>query len=219
MAVACGLYCAARYGLGPRLRTDVLPWIRSQGAWGGGWFVAVYVLATVLGVPGLILTLGAGLIFGPAWGTVWVSVGSTLGATASFVLGRFLVRGWVEARLQAHPRFARLDAALGDEGWKIVGLLRLSPLIPFNLLNYALGVTRVPLRDYVVASWIGMLPATVLYVSLGALLGETLNGPGLASRPRSAAEWALGVIGLLATLAVTLLLGRMARRALDRRTP
>lgn len=219
MAVAVGLFCAARYGIGPRLKTEILPWIRAQGGWAGAWFVAAYVLATVLGVPGLILTLGAGLLFGTAWGTVWVSVGSTLGATASFALGRFLVRGWVEARLQAHPRFARLDEALGREGWKIVGLLRLSPMVPFNLLNYALGVTRVRLRDYVVASWLGMLPATVLYVSLGAWLGETLDGPGFAERPRSAAEWALGALGLLATLAVTLLLGRMARRALDRRTP
>jgi uncharacterized membrane protein YdjX (TVP38/TMEM64 family) len=196
---------------------DALGWIRAQGAWAPILFVLLYVAACVAFVPGSLLTLGAGAVFGPVLGTACVSVGSTFGAALSFLIGRFVARDAVARRLGAFPRFAAVDEAVGREGWKIVGLLRLSPLFPFNLLNYALGLTRVGFRDYLLASWICMLPGTVLYVYLGSVLGEALLRGTAAHRDRTPAEWALYAVGLAATVAVTVAITRLARRALDRR--
>jgi uncharacterized membrane protein YdjX (TVP38/TMEM64 family) len=173
-------------------------------------------VAAVLLVPGLILTLGAGAVFGLVTGTIAVSIGATLGATAAFLVGRHLARDAVARRLEAYPAFAAIDAAVAREGWKIVGLTRLSPVFPFVLLNYAFGLTRVPLRQYVLASWIGMLPGIVTYVYLGSVAGNLAGlSPG---RARTPAEWGLSLIGLAATLAVTLHVTRLARGALRRRT-
>jgi uncharacterized membrane protein YdjX (TVP38/TMEM64 family) len=193
-----------------------LDWIRALGAWGVAIFVLLYVVATVLFLPGSILTLGAGLLFGVATGTLVVSVASTLGATAAFLAGRYVARAWVERRIAGNPRFHAIDQAVGREGWKIVGLARLSPLFPFNLLNYAFGLTRVSLRDFLLASWIGMLPGTVMYVYVGSLAGD-LAALGAGARDRTAAEWALYAAGLLATVAVTAYVTRLARSALARR--
>src|SRR5690606_28498352 len=113
---------------------------------------------TVLLIPGSALTLGAGALFGVFWGTVYASTGATLGATCAFLIGRYLARDWVAARIARRPAFVAIDRAVAEEGWKIVGLTRLSPIFPFVLLNYAFGLTRVSLRDYVFASWLGMLP-------------------------------------------------------------
>lgn len=152
------------------------------------------------------------------WCTVRCSSRSPppLGATAAFVVGRYLAREWVAAKVQGAPRFAAIDQAVAREGWKIVILTRLSPIFPFNLLNYAFGLTRVSLRDYVFASWIGMIPGTLMYVYMGSLAGD-LATQGAGSRMRSGAEWALSGIGLLATIAVTVYVTRLARAALVRR--
>ena len=188
---------------------QALDWLRSLGPWGPVLFVAAYVLATVLLVPGSVLTLGAGAVYGVAWGCLWVSLASTLGATAAFLVGRHLARDAVARRISGNARVAALDQAVADEGWKIVVLTRLSPVFPFTLLNYAFGLTRVPLRDYVLASWLGMMPGTVLYVYLGSL-AEAAGSP----RQRTPAEWAFYALGLLATLTVTVIVTRLARRAL-----
>jgi len=190
--------------------------IRDLGPWGLVLFVVLYVAATVLFLPGWILTLGAGAVFGLARGAITVSLAATLGATAAFLVGRYLARDAVARRLATHPRFAAIDAAVAREGWKIVLLTRLSPAFPFNLLNYAFGLTRVPLRDYVLASWIGMLPGTVMYVYVGSLAGD-LATLGQGPRARTAAEWGLYGVGFLATVAVTVYVTRIARGALDRR--
>jgi uncharacterized membrane protein YdjX (TVP38/TMEM64 family) len=197
------------------LRT-VLQTVAELGPWGPIAFLLVYVAATVLLLPGFILTLGAGFVFGLGWGTALVSASSTLGATASFLVGRYLAREWVAGKMRAFPRFAAVDEAVAQEGWKIVGLTRLSPVFPFNLLNYAFGITRVKLRHYVPASWLGMLPGTVLYVYIGSLAGDlaTLGAEGRARTPQ---EWAFYVVGLLATAAVTIQVTRLARRALEKR--
>jgi uncharacterized membrane protein YdjX (TVP38/TMEM64 family) len=170
----------------------------------------------VLFLPGSILTLGAGFVFGVVRGSVLVSISATLGATAAFLVGRYLARDWVGAKIAGNEKFRAVDEAVAREGWKIVGLTRLSPAFPFNLLNYAFGVTRVSLRDYFFASWIGMLPGTVMYVYIGSLAGD-LATLGAGDRQRSAAEWALYVVGLVATIAVTVYVTRLARRALQRR--
>ncbi len=197
--------------------TSALEWVRGQGAWAPLLFIAVYVVACVLFVPGSLITLGGGALFGWWWGTVYVFAGALGGATVSFLLGRFVARDWVTRRLESQPRFRALDQAVGREGWKIVLLTRLSPGFPFTLLNYAYGVTRVSLRDYVFASAVGMLPGTILYVYLGTVAGD-LSRLG-QSRTRSTAEWALLAAGLLVTVLLTFYLARLAREALGRRLP
>ena len=204
-----------RNDIGPFLR-QVLHTVSELGPWGPVAFLLVYVAATVLFLPGFILTLGAGFVFGLGWGTVLVSVSSTLGATASFLIGRHLARDWVAEKMQAYPRFAAVDEAVAGEGWKIVGLTRLSPVFPFNLLNYAFGITQVKVRHYVLASWLGMLPGTILYVYIGSLAGD-LATLGEEGRARTPEEFAFYIVGLLAAVAVTVYVTRLARRALDKR--
>ena len=194
------------------LLRDGLDAIARLGPWGPVLFVAIYIVATVLFLPGSVLTLGAGAVFGLAWGSIYVSVGSTLGATAAFLVGRYLARDWVTKKIEGNASFAAIDRAVADEGWKIVGLTRLSPAFPFSLLNYAFGLTRVSLRDYVLASWIGMMPGTVMYVYLGSLARAA------GDRTRTPGEWTLYGIGLLATIVVTIFVTRLARAALAKRT-
>jgi len=196
------------------LLRQALEWIQGLGPWGPVLFVAVYVFACILFIPGWILTLGAGVLYGVLKGSVIVSAAATLGATAAFLTGRYLARDWVARQLEGYPRFRTVDEAVAREGWKIVVLTRLSPVFPFNLLNYAYGVTQVSLRDYFFASWIGMLPGTVLYVYIGSLAGD-LAHLGAASRRRTPAEWAFYFVGLLATVAVTVYVTRIARKALN----
>lgn len=182
-------------------------WIESLGTIGGIVFILIYIIATTLLISGAILTLGAGLIFGIIKGSILVSIGSTLGATASFLIGRYLLRNWVEKQIEKQPNFKAIDAAVAKEGWKIVGLTRLSPLFPFVFLNYAFGVTKVSLKDYVLASWIGMMPGTVMYVYIGYIGKSASQGNPL--------KLALNIIGLIATIAVTIYVTKIAKQALD----
>jgi uncharacterized membrane protein YdjX (TVP38/TMEM64 family) len=178
-------------------------------------FIVLYVLATVCLLPGLILTIAAGAIFGLTMGVVLVSVASVLGATAAFFIGRTVAREWISSRIQAWPRFRALDQALGLRGFWIVLLTRLSPVLPFNLLNYAYGVTAVRPRDYILASWLGMIPGTVLYVYAGsaaASLTQALSGDVQTGTGGRVLLWA----GLAATVVVTWLVTRLARQQLDR---
>ena len=192
---------------------QALDFIAGLGPLGPALFIAVYVLACVLFIPGSVLTLGAGAVFGVVWGSIYVSAGATLGASAAFLVGRYLARDWVAKKIEGNASFAAIDRAVAAEGWKIVGLTRLSPVFPFTLLNYAFGLTRVSFRDYVFASWIGMMPGTVMYVYLGSLAQV-----GASGQKKSPAEWALYGVGLIATLAVTFFVTRLARRALAKRT-
>jgi uncharacterized membrane protein YdjX (TVP38/TMEM64 family) len=191
----------------------LIAWIRDAGAVGIGVFALTYVLATVLALPGAILTLGAGFAYGPILGTMLVSPVSVLAATVSFLLGRTAAREWIARRIGHDPRFAAVDAAIGREGFKIVLLLRLSPVFPFSVLNYALGITRVRLRDYILASFIGMLPATVMYVYLGSLV-TTAASLGAEAPPDHASRQILYWAGLGATVLATVFITRLARKAL-----
>ncbi len=193
---------------------DLLAWIQEKGAWGPAIFVTAYILSCVLSIPGSILSLGAGAIFGVVLGSIYVSIGSTLGATAAFLIGRYFARDAVARKIQGNENFARIDEAVAEEGWKIVGLIRLSPMFPFNLLNYAFGLTRVSLRDYFFASWIAMMPGTVMYVYIGSTISN-LAALGQDGRTRSAAEWVLYSVGLVATIGVSVYVTRIAKRALS----
>jgi len=192
-------------------------WVEGLGVWGPLAFVLGYALAVVAFVPGSALTLASGAIFGVAKGTVFVFVAALLGSTAAFLVARHGARASIEKRIAGDPRFAAIDRAIGAEGRKIVFLLRLSPIFPFNLLNYALGLTRVKLADYVIAG-LGMLPGTLLYVYLGSAAGEVVAAAGGASGGRGPGEWGLFGVGLVATVAVTLYVTRIARGALREAT-
>jgi uncharacterized membrane protein YdjX (TVP38/TMEM64 family) len=186
-----------------------LDWIGKLGPWRPVILVGLYIVATVLFVPGSVLTLGAGALFGIVLGSVYVSISSTLGATAAFLVGRYLARDAIARKIEKNEKFTAIDEAVADEGWKIVLLTRLSPVFPFTLLNYAFGLTRVKLSHYVLASWIGMMPGTVMYVYLGSLVNV-----GAGHRHRTTGEWVLYGVGLLATVAATVIVTRAARKTL-----
>lgn len=194
------------------LLTNALNWVEQLGPVGPAIFILIYIAACVLFIPGSALTLGAGAIFGVVRGSIIVSVGSTLGATAAFLVGRYIARDWIARKIEKNEKFAAIDQAVGSEGWKIVGLTRLSPIFPFSMLNYAYGLTRVSLRDYVLASWIGMMPGTIMYVYLGSLARL-----GIEAQSATTAQTALKIVGLLATVAVTVYVTKIARKALRAR--
>jgi len=206
------LVLALKYFHVQDLLKSALDWIGKLGPWGPVIFVGLYVVATVLFVPGLVLTLGAGAVFGVALGSVCVSISATLGATAAFLVGRYLARDAIARKIEKNEKFSTIDRAVADEGWKIVLLTRLSPVFPFTLLNYAFGLTRVKLSHYVLASWLGMIPGTVMYVYLGSLVNV-----GAGHRQRTTGEWVLYGVGLLAAVTVTVFVTRLARRALAKK--
>jgi uncharacterized membrane protein YdjX (TVP38/TMEM64 family) len=211
---------AALIALG-RVAGGAIPAFATQvaelGFWGPAVFIAGYALAVVAFVPASLMTLAAGAVFGLARGTLYVFAAATLGSCLAFLVARYLARGAVERRLAADPRFAAIDRAIGEQGRRIVLLLRLSPAFPFNLLNYALGLTRVGFADYAIASF-GMLPGTLLYVYSGKLAGDVAALAGGAAPPRGAGGTLLFAVGLLATLVVTVIVTRIARRALAEAT-
>ena len=187
-------------------------------AWGPVVFAAVYALACLV-LPGSIITLAAGSLFGVVVGTAVVSLASVTGASLAFWLGRTLARGLVEKRLAGNPRFRALDQAVAAGGFKIVLLTRLSPLFPFTLLNYAFGLTKVRFRDYVLASWIGMLPGTMMYVYLGSSVKELADVATGNVESGPPARLVLFFVGLAATVIVTGFVTRLARRALREAVP
>ena len=193
---------------------NALEWVDSLGAVGAIAFMLIYVIATVAFLPGSILTLGAGVVFGVALGSIYVFISATIGATLAFLVGRYFARGWISNKIAGNDKFAAIDRAVGQEGLKIVLLTRLSPVFPFNLLNYGLGVTGVSLKDYVIGS-VGMIPGTIMYVYLGSLAGNIATIGGADQPTNPTITWAIRIIGFIATVAVTLYVTKVARRALD----
>ncbi len=193
---------------------DALQWIDSLGAVGAIAFILIYIIATVAFLPGSILTLGAGVVFGVVWGAVYVFFGATMGATLAFLVGRYVARGWVAKKIEGNNKFKAIDKAVGREGLKIVLLTRLSPIFPFNLLNYAYGVTGVTLKDYVIAS-VGMIPGTIMYVYIGSLAGNLATIGTQTTSANPVAQWSLRIIGFVATVAVTVYITKIAKKALD----
>jgi len=196
-------------GLLPRVTAAV----EALGVWGPVAFIAAYAVACIAFVPASLLTLGAGALFGVVRGTIFVLIGATLGALGAFLIARYLARDWVEARVSRDARFAAIDTAIAAQGRRVVFLLRLSPVIPFNVLNYALGLTKVRMADFLIAS-AGMLPGTLLYVYTGRLASVVVGASGADATPRGPAFYAVLGLGLAATAAVTVLITRLAKRAL-----
>jgi uncharacterized membrane protein YdjX (TVP38/TMEM64 family) len=212
VVLVAALFLAGRQ-LGGRLEAFTA-WVDGLGPWAPAAFVLGYAVATVAFVPGSLLTLTAGAVFGLVWGTVYAWTGATLGAGAAFLIARYCARGWVERKLEGKPRFQELDRSIGRDGGKIVALLRLAPIFPFVLLNYALGLTRVRFVHYLWAC-LAMVPGTLLYVYYGYVGRQALAGAG---EGKTVWDWVLLGVGLLAVLAVTVIITRKARRALDAET-
>ncbi|NEQ26386.1 MAG: TVP38/TMEM64 family protein [Microcoleus sp. SIO2G3] len=195
---------------------SALIWIDGLGAWGAIAFVGLYVVATIVCFPSFFLTLGAGAVYGWLVGSLVVLVGATLGSIAAFLIGRYLARQWVADRIAKNPTFQAIDRAVGAEGLKIVLLTRLSPVFPFVLQNYAYGITQVALRDYALGA-IGMIPGTLMYVYIGSLFGDlTALFAGESTRSKTPIEYLLYAAGLVATIAASLYIAQVARKALNK---
>jgi uncharacterized membrane protein YdjX (TVP38/TMEM64 family) len=192
----------------------LLEWVQSAGPWGALLFGLAYIPAAVLLVPASVLTLGAGFVFGVARGTVIASLGSTAGASAAFVVGKTVRHDWVVGRMAGHPALGAIGRAVESDAFKVVLLTRLSPLFPFSLLNYAFGLSSVPFKTYLLASWIGTLPGTLMYIYLGS---AAQNVAALLSGElrRTRGQQAMFAAGLVATVAVTAIVTRRARRGLS----
>jgi len=192
--------------------------MRHAGVVGPVIFLGLYIFSSVLMFPSSLLTLGAGSIYGVLYGALLVSLSSTVGASAAFLTGRFLLRGPLTRRFGKSETFRVIDGAVASEGWKMVLLTRLSPVFPFNVQNYVYGLSGVSFRDYLWASWLGMIPGTIMYTYMGSLAADVAS-LGLEGRTRTPAEWGLTLVGFLATLGVTLYITRIARQALQKRIP
>jgi uncharacterized membrane protein YdjX (TVP38/TMEM64 family) len=214
VAIASASSVAAVFVPAAPWTADLFGWLREAGLLGVLVYAAVFTVAAICLVPGSIMTVGAGVAYGLVWGTIVASTASALAATAAFLVARTIARRRVARWARSDARLAALDAAIADHGLKLVILVRLSPLVPFNVLNYALGVTRVRLRDYALGSFLGMLPVTVLYVYVGSLAGQ-LASLARGTAPGGPLRHTVSAIGLVATIAATVYVTRLARHALD----
>jgi uncharacterized membrane protein YdjX (TVP38/TMEM64 family) len=216
VVIVIGLLLPARFLPVQQGLTSFNDWVGQMGATGIFIFVAVYAAATVLLAPGAILTIGAGFAFGLWKGFLAVSAGATLGAALAFLVARFIARDKIEAMARRSDKFQRIDNAIGKQGAKLVFLLRLSPVIPFNLSNYFYGLTAVKFWPYVLASWIGMMPGTFLYVYIGTAGKAAVSAAGGEAVKQGWQYWTFMSIGLVATIAVTIWVTKIARDALKK---
>lgn len=211
LLLVAGIIGSIATALGSNYANRLLALLQTPGPWGPVIVGALYLPAAVLAIPGTLLTCAGGFLFGALPTAAAVSVGSTLGACAAFLVGRYVARDWVQRRLLGYPRLAAVETALSEGGWRAVLLLRLSPLVPYTLLNYACGLSRLRFRDFAWASWVGMMPGTLMYAYLGSAardLTEVASGRLPNSPWRVAAFYA----GLAATVAAAVLLARRARK-------
>ena len=178
-----------------RLRT----WISSYGAWGPIAYIILYSIAPSLMFPGVPITVAGGILFGPVGGTIYTSIGATIGASIAFLISRYLGRDWVEAMLK--DRWKELDAKVERQGWKVVAFTRLIPLFPFNMLNYAFGLTRIRFSHYFFASFIFMLPGVVAYI----LFSSSLLG---LFRGNVSGEFVIGLILVVIVSAIPIIYSR-----------
>jgi len=196
---------------------QLVEYVEGLGALGPIVFMIAYVVGVVAFLPGSLLTLTGGALFDIGPGTAYVFLAAVIGSSLAFLASRYVARNAIEEKLRANPRFAALDQAVGDQGRKIVFLLRLSPAFPFTFMNYALGLTRVSFRDYFVAS-AGMLPGTLLYVYYGKVAGDAAALAAGAAVEKDASQYVVLALGLVATIAVTTIVTRIARKALAEST-
>jgi uncharacterized membrane protein YdjX (TVP38/TMEM64 family) len=212
VAVALLLWWAGR-SLAPRL-LNIVAHIQSLGPAAPIAFIAIYTFAVVALIPASLLTIAGGAVFGLVRGVIYSLIAATLGSTLAFLIGRYVARRVVAKRLEAMPRFVAIERAVSARGRRIVFLLRLSPVVPFNFLNYALGLTTISVWDFVFAS-LGTVPGAFVYSYAGKVTGEALALAGKAEVPKNASYYVFLVAGLIATVAATTVVTRTARRALQ----
>lgn len=196
-----------------------LLWVDSLGWLAPVAFIVIYNIATLLFIPGSLLTFKGGCLFGFMWGSIYVLIAATIGATFAFLVGRYISRDWVCQQIGNKPNFKAIDKAVAKNGLKIVFLTRLSPIFPFNLLNYAFGATQVSLKDYILGS-IGMIPGTAMYVYMGSLIGDiAIKNPSIPKNPETQfVQLLLQGVGLIATVFVTFYISKVAKKALQEST-
>jgi uncharacterized membrane protein YdjX (TVP38/TMEM64 family) len=201
--------------------TEIIEWVvlavAELGPWGTLLFVLAYIVASVTLAPAFLLTLAAGAIFGLVRGTILVYVSAVLGSSVVFAIASPLADSRLLRRLDRDPRLAAVRSAVADQGTWMMFLLRLSPVVPFVLLNYALALSGVRFRDFVLAS-VGMLPAIVMYVYYGKVAGDVAKLAAGVAPPRGPAYYALLTVGLIATVAATTMIARAARKSMSRTT-
>jgi uncharacterized membrane protein YdjX (TVP38/TMEM64 family) len=207
----------ARHSQLQELLRSTLVWVESLGYFKPLIFILIYNLATVLFIPGSILTMGGGAIFGLVWGSIYVTIAAILGATMAFIVGRFWCRELVYQKMVDLPQFRAIALAIDREGLKIVLLTRLCPILPFNLLNYAFGITNISIRDYMLGS-LGIIPGTVMYVYLGDLIGDIAT-LGMSDRPLDPAvettQWIVRAIGFISTVTIAIYFSKLAKKYLN----
>ena len=215
----CGLALVllARYAELEKVITPVLQWIDSLGTLGAMAFVVIYTIATSICIPGSIMALAGGALFGKLMGSILVYISGLFGAYVAFWLGRSLLRNWIQRRLQKNIYLKTMNKVVVAEGWKIACLLHLSPIIPFNLLNYALGTSKISVKNFVFATAIGILPGVILYTFLGSTISDvTMVMAGMSDGADKKLQWLVSAIGILATLGLTVYSAQIARRQLEK---
>lgn len=205
--VGLGIFLAHRY----EFLQKILEGIKSLGPAAPGVFAAVYALACVLFVPSFVFSFSGGVLFGFWQGGFLSLIGNTLGSLSAFLIGRYLVREWVEEKFTHNPEFQKLSRAIKKKGWKVILLARFSPIFPFLIGNYAFGATRVHLRHYGIATFIGSMPSVFVCSYLGFLTGDAARAVS-SSHARTPQEWALLGFGLAATLFLAWYLRRIAEQ-------
>ena len=215
IVIVIALFVAMQFLPVQQWLTTFNAWVAHAGVAGIFVFIGVYAVATVLLAPGSILTIGAGFAFGLWKGFLAVSAGAALGASLAFLVARFIARDKIETIAQRNEKFRKLDSAIGQQGARLIFLLRLSPVIPFNLSNYFYGLTAVKFWPYVLASWIGMMPGTFLYVYIGTASKLAVSAAAGGEAVKHGWQyWTLISFGLVATVVVTIWVTKIARNAL-----
>jgi len=197
---------------------DSIEWVQHHGVVGMLWFVVLYSLTCVFFLPGSILTLGAGAIYGFWIGTLIVTISSAVGAAASFLIARYLAHGWIQRKLGHTRRFHALERAVGKEGWKIILISRISPIVPHSLVSYAAGLTNISFWRFTIASFLGFLPLSAAYAYIGALLGDALRVHASLA-PHDPVSWTFYIAGLIVTIVVVILVARAATKAWKQYVP
>ena len=215
---------AAGQGLGGFLQgvqaalISTLAWIDSLGPLGPIAFILLYILVTVAFLPASVVTLGAGAVFGVVGGSTYVFIGAMLGATAAFLIGRYVARDWIAQKIAGNVKFNAIYEAISQEALKLIFLIRLSPAFPFNVLNYALGLTKASLKDYVLGTT-GIIPGTIMYVYLGSLIGDLAKLGAGEQASNLVIDWIIRILILVTVVAITVYITRIARKALKEAVP
>lgn len=209
--IGAGALAATTGIFSPDTLISLAAWFETLGPSAIYLYAGFYLLLELVAVPAIPLTLGAGYLFGFVKGTVAVSIASTCAAAAAFLISRYGLRDVITRFADQYPKFRAIDRAIEREGFKVVFLLRLSPLLPFSISNYLYGLTSVQFSDYVLGSWLGMMPGTIAYVSAGAAV-SALSELGMH---KSAVNPVLVVVGVLATIGVVWTIGKLAAEAID----